>query len=104
MMQTQTVPATMRAMVLDEFGGDFRLEERAVPRPAPGEVLEQGLAALGRAGTLVVLGHVPGARLPVDPERLPLEELGKALALGRAEEVFGRIVLQVADEIPGNGS
>lgn len=107
-----------------------------------GATLEQGFAALGRAGTLVVLGHVPGARLPVDPEQLlleelvvagtryatraeiartmelvrlgrvepvvgaalPLEELGKALDLARGEEVFGRIVLQVTDEIPGNGS
>jgi NADPH2:quinone reductase len=37
--------------------------------------LEQGFAALGRAGTLAVLGHVPGARPRVDPERLLLEEL-----------------------------
>jgi propanol-preferring alcohol dehydrogenase len=37
--------------------------------------VEQGFAALGRAGTLVVLGHVPGARPRIDPERLLLEEL-----------------------------
>jgi D-arabinose 1-dehydrogenase-like Zn-dependent alcohol dehydrogenase len=36
---------------------------------------EQGFAALGRAGTLGVLGHVPGARPRIDPERLLLEEL-----------------------------
>jgi D-arabinose 1-dehydrogenase-like Zn-dependent alcohol dehydrogenase len=39
------------------------------------ETIEQGFAALGRAGTLAVLGHVPGARPSVDPERLLLEEL-----------------------------
>jgi propanol-preferring alcohol dehydrogenase len=104
--------------------------------------LEQGFEALARAGTLVVLGHVPGARLPVDPERmlmeelvvagtryatraeisrtmelvrlgqvapivgavLPLEKLNEALALARGEEVFGRIVLDVADDISDSES
>jgi D-arabinose 1-dehydrogenase-like Zn-dependent alcohol dehydrogenase len=37
--------------------------------------LGEGYRALGRAGTLVALGHVPGAELRLDPERLLLEEL-----------------------------
>lgn len=99
-----------------------------------GATLEEGFRALGRAGVLVVLGHVPGQRLPVDPERmlleelvvcgtryatraeiaqtmelvrlgavtpvvgatLPLEDLDQALALARGEQVFGRIILDVA--------
>lgn len=42
---------------------------------ATGATLEEGFDALGRAGTLVTLGHVPGARMRVDPERLLMEEL-----------------------------
>jgi propanol-preferring alcohol dehydrogenase len=95
--------------------------------------LEQGFAALGRGGTLAALGHVPGARPRVDPERLlleelvvtgtryatraeinqtmelvrlghvqpivgasmPLEELNDALDSANAQQVFGRIVLDV---------
>jgi propanol-preferring alcohol dehydrogenase len=40
-----------------------------------GETLEEGFAALGRGGTVVALGHVPGSVVRVDPERLLLEEL-----------------------------
>jgi propanol-preferring alcohol dehydrogenase len=42
---------------------------------ATGETLEEGFDALGRAGTLVALGHVPGSVLRVDPERLLMDEL-----------------------------
>src|SRR5688500_14225706 len=38
------VPDAMRAMVLDEFGGEFRLEQRAVPTPGHGAVLVKVLA------------------------------------------------------------
>src|SRR5207248_10842856 len=110
----------------------------AIDTVGSGATLTQGFDALGRAGTLVVIGHVPGERLPVDPERLlmdelivastqyatraeiartmelvrlgqvkpivgktlPLESLNEALALARAEQVFGRIILHIADEIP----
>lgn len=60
---------TMRAMVLDEWGGAFREEERPVPTPGPGEVLVDVLACgvgltleHGRKGLLGgstprVLGH-----------------------------------------------
>lgn len=37
--------------------------------------LNEGYRALGRSGTLVALGHVPGAEMRIDPERLLLEEL-----------------------------
>lgn len=40
-----------------------------------GATLEQGFNALGRAGTLVVLGHVPGQSLQASPERMLMEEL-----------------------------
>jgi D-arabinose 1-dehydrogenase-like Zn-dependent alcohol dehydrogenase len=98
--------------------------------------LAEGYRALGRAGTLVVLGHVPGAELTVDPERqlldelvvagtryatraeiaqtmelvrlgrvvpvvgatYPLEQLNDALAAARNELVFGRIIIEVADQ------
>lgn len=103
---------------------------------ATGSTLEQGFDALGRAGTLVALGHVPGERIVVDPERLlleelvvsgtryatraeiaqtmelvrlgkvkpivgatlPLEQLNEALAMARAQQVFGRIIMEVAGE------
>jgi propanol-preferring alcohol dehydrogenase len=96
--------------------------------------VEQAFDALGRAGTLSVLGHVPGARPRVDPERLlleelvvtgtryatraeinqtmelvrlgqvrpvvgaslPLEQLNEALDNANAQQVFGRIVLDVS--------
>ncbi|MGH3476180.1 MAG: alcohol dehydrogenase catalytic domain-containing protein [Nocardioidaceae bacterium] len=105
---------------------------------ATSATLELGFRALGRAGTLVALGHVPGSEIRINPERLlmeelvvagtryatraeiartmelvrlrkiqpivgtrpPLEQLGNALELARAAEVFGRIVLDIADEIP----
>ena len=64
-----TTAATMRAMVLDEWGGSFREEERPVPTPGYGEVLVDVLACgvgltleHGRKGLLGgstprVLGH-----------------------------------------------
>jgi D-arabinose 1-dehydrogenase-like Zn-dependent alcohol dehydrogenase len=98
--------------------------------------LAEGYRALGKAGILVVLGHVPGAELPIDPERqlldelvvagtryatraeiiqtmelvrlgrvapvigatYPLEALNDALAAARNEEVFGRIIIEVAEQ------
>jgi D-arabinose 1-dehydrogenase-like Zn-dependent alcohol dehydrogenase len=42
---------------------------------ATSETLREGFDALGRGGTLIALGHVPGSVLPVDPERLLLDEL-----------------------------
>jgi propanol-preferring alcohol dehydrogenase len=62
-------PETMTAMVLDRFGGSFRAETRAVPRPGPGEVLvdidscgvgltlEHGRLGLLGGSTPRVLGH-----------------------------------------------
>jgi len=67
--------------------------------------LAEGLRALGRGGTLAVLGHTPGATLEVDPVRLLLEEQVvtgtryatreeirrtlELVALGRVEPVVG---------------
>ena len=62
-------PDTMTAMVLDRFGGTFRAERRALPRPGPGEVgidvdscgvgltLEHGRLGLLGGSTPRVLGH-----------------------------------------------
>lgn len=62
-------PDTMTAMVLDRFGGAFRAERRALPRPGPGEVgvdvdscgvgltLEHGRLGLLGGSTPRVLGH-----------------------------------------------
>ncbi|MBO0873774.1 MAG: alcohol dehydrogenase catalytic domain-containing protein [Pseudonocardia sp.] len=42
---------------------------------ATSATLTEGYRALGRAGTLVALGHVPGSELRIDPERLLMDEL-----------------------------
>jgi propanol-preferring alcohol dehydrogenase len=98
------------------------------------QTLTEGYRALGRAGTLVVLGFVPETTLPVEPFRLlseeitvtgtryatraeiaqslelvrqgrvepvigatfPLAELNAAFEAIRGNEVFGRIVIDVA--------
>jgi D-arabinose 1-dehydrogenase-like Zn-dependent alcohol dehydrogenase len=52
-----------------------------------GATLQEGFHALGRAGTPVT---------PIVGATLPLEKLNRALAMARAEEVFGRIVLDVS--------
>lgn len=102
---------------------------------ATSATLSEGYRALGRAGTLVALGHVPGSELRIDPERLlleelvvagtryatraeiartmelvrlgrvepivsarfPLERLEDALRRARGADVFGRIMIDVAD-------
>lgn len=102
---------------------------------ATSATLAEGYRALGRAGTLVALGHTPGAQLRIDPERLlleelvvagtryasraeisrtmelvrlgkvepivgarfPLERLEDALGRARDADVFGRIMIDVAD-------
>jgi D-arabinose 1-dehydrogenase-like Zn-dependent alcohol dehydrogenase len=66
---------TMEAIVLAEFGGDFRRETRPIPRPGSGEVLVEVVAVgagltleharLGRLGGTAprVLGHELGGRI-----------------------------------------
>jgi alcohol dehydrogenase, propanol-preferring len=121
--------AQVREVADDQLAG-------VVDTVATDQTLEQGFQALGRAGTLVALGHVPGSVLRIDPERLlmdelvvagtryatraeiaqtmelvrlgrvklivgatlPLEQLNEALAMAHAQEVFGRIILEVAEE------
>ena len=120
--------------VRDVAGGDLA---GVVDTVATQATLEEGFAALGRAGTLVVLGHVVGARMQLDPERLlmeelvvagtryatraeiaqtmelvrlgrvqpivgatyRLEELNEALAAAHRTDVFGRIIIEVADGV-----
>lgn len=121
---------------LRRFAGDA--VAGVVDTVATSATLDEGFRALGRAGTLIALGHVPGSELRIDPERLlmeelvvagtryatraeigrtmelvrlrkiqpivgarlPLEQLGDALELARAADVFGRIMVDVADEMP----
>jgi alcohol dehydrogenase, propanol-preferring len=120
------------AQVRDAAGGAVA---GVVDTVATGATLSEGFRALGRAGTLVALGHVPGAELRIDPERLlleelvvagtryatraeiartmelvrlgkvapvvgarfPLERLEDALRRARDADVFGRIMVDVAD-------
>lgn len=42
---------------------------------ATASTMEEGYASLGRAGTLVALGHVPGESPRIDAERLLMDEL-----------------------------
>jgi propanol-preferring alcohol dehydrogenase len=103
---------------------------------ASSATLTEGFRALGRGGTLVALGHIPGSELRIDPERLlleelvvagtryasraeiartmelvrlgtvrpvigarlPLEQLNEALDMAHDQQVFGRIMLDVAAE------
>jgi hypothetical protein len=65
---------TMTAMVLDRFGGNFRAEERPVPRPGHGEVLVDVVACgvgltleHGRLGLLG--GSTPGCSVTSSPAR-----------------------------------
>src|SRR5947208_2895208 len=77
------LPQTMRAMVLHEWGGEFRPEERAVPEPQYGQVLVK-VSAVG-AGITNELARqgVLGGSLP----RIHGHELsGQVAALGSGVE------------------
>ena len=74
-----TIPDTMRAMVLDEVGGDFRLERRPVPTPAHGEVLVKVLAVGAGVTNELARDGVLGGSVP----RVHGHELsGTVVALG----------------------
>jgi propanol-preferring alcohol dehydrogenase len=77
------VPGAMRAMVLDEFGGRFRLEHRSVPRPGHGEVLVRCLAVGAGVTNELARDGVLGGSVP----RVHGHELsGEIVALGPGVE------------------
>jgi D-arabinose 1-dehydrogenase-like Zn-dependent alcohol dehydrogenase len=76
------LPATMRAMVLHEVGGDFQLEDRDVPRPKPDEVLIRVLAVGAGVTNELARNGVLGGSVP----RIHGHELsGVVVALGSSE-------------------
>ena len=70
----------MRAMVVPQAGGKFRLEERDVPQPGPQEVCVRVHACgVCHSDSLIVEGHMPGLTYP----RIPGHEvIGVIEALG----------------------
>lgn len=81
------LPDAMRAMVLHEWGGDFHLEERPVPRPKAGEVLVEVLTVGVGITNEIARAGVLGGSLP----RIHGHELaGRVVQLG--EGVAGRQV------------
>jgi len=75
----QSIPTTMRAMVLVAAGSPLQPRELPVPRPGPGEVLLRVAAcAVCRTDLHVVDGELPEPALPLIP----------------GHEIVGRVVLQ----------
>jgi propanol-preferring alcohol dehydrogenase len=82
-MATPDVPETMRAMVLEQFGGDFCLDERPVPRPDYGEVLVRVLAVGAGVTNELARNGVLGGSVP----RVHGHELsGRVVTLGPGVE------------------
>ena len=90
----QTLPQTMRAMVLDEPGHPLRLAELPLPRPGSGEVLVR-LLACGVCHTDVHIrdGSVASA-IPLRPLIPGHEGVGLVVALGDGvdPELMGSLV------------
>ena len=77
---------TMRAMVLHEAHRPLRLEERAVPEPAAGQVLVRVRACgVCRTDLHVVDGELTEPKLPLVPGH---EVVGRVAVLGRTVERF----------------
>ena len=78
-----TLPSTMRAVEITEFGKPevLRIGERPVPQPKPGEVLVRVAAAgVNRPDVLQRMGHYP---VPPGASDIPgLEIAGEVVALG----------------------
>ena len=72
----ETIPQTMRAMVLHAWGGPFELEQLPVPQPTDGDVLVR-VAATGAGLTLE---HVRAGRLGGEVPRIMGHELGGTVA------------------------
>ncbi|WP_374480373.1 zinc-dependent alcohol dehydrogenase family protein [Zoogloea sp.] len=77
---TDSIPATMRAMVLHRPGEALRLESRPVPRPGPGQILIR-VEACGvcRTDLHLIDGELPEPRLPIVPGH---EIVGRAALTG----------------------
>jgi D-arabinose 1-dehydrogenase-like Zn-dependent alcohol dehydrogenase len=72
--------ATMRAMVINEAGGDFQLQEREVPEPGFGEALVKVHACgVCHSDSFAKEGAYPGVDFPVIPGH---EIAGEIAALG----------------------
>ena len=83
---SNTLPDTMRAMVLHRPGEALRLERRPLPRPAPGQLLLK-VEACGvcRTDLHLVDGELPDPRLPIIPGH---EIVGHVVALGEGVTGF----------------
>lgn len=68
----EDLPETMRALVLETWGGPFKLEQRAVPHPGPGEALMRVRAA----GVGLTLGHIRRGAFGGKTPRIIGHELG----------------------------
>lgn len=81
-----TLPETMRAMLLDAPGKPLRLAEIAVPRPGKGEVVVK-VEACGvcRTDLHLVDGELPDPKLPVVPGH---EIVGRVAAMGEGVTAF----------------
>src|SRR5580700_7148147 len=77
-------PRNMKAMVLRAIGQPLVFEERAEPRPGPGEIrLRVEACAVCRTDLHVVDGDLPNPRLPIIPGH---EIVGIVDALGAGVE------------------
>lgn len=72
----EQLPETMRALVLDTWGGPFRLDQRPVPLPGPGEALMRVRAA----GVGLTLGHIRRGAFGGETPRIIGHELGGDIA------------------------
>ena len=72
--------ATMKAMVVNEAGGDFELEERERPEPGIGEALvEVHACGVCHSDSFAKEGGYPGVSYPLVPGH---EIAGEIVALG----------------------
>src|SRR3954462_15479134 len=81
-----SMTGTMRCMQLDRPGEPLRLVERAIPNPAPGELLI-AVSACGicRTDLHVIDGDLAPAKLPIVPGH---EIVGRVMAVGQGVSGF----------------
>ncbi|GAB4108704.1 MAG: zinc-binding dehydrogenase [Roseiflexaceae bacterium] len=103
-MPEQTIPAVMRAVVLDAYDGvSLRVEERPTPQPGPGEVLVRMVAGAINPSDLMFVRGMYGVRkaLPAMPG---FEGSGVVVAAGGgawARGLLGRRVACSSGETSG---